>query len=353
MHNKRFLLIGFLSLVLILTQLACDLGSMAPQVEIPNVVGPATDPTSIVVQQEPTPDIEVPDPQPGTGNVVGRILWNNQPVVGTEVILCEEFGMFSGCQGINFSVNTDQNGYYLFTDIPPGEYALAAHAIDRDRWIYVVEGLGFTATKYLVQADDTLIISSKSIYKYDLVQNYPADGASVTDGQPTLTWEAYPGAAYYEVYLTPDRGHAIFVSEKINDTQISPVEPLLNCEYTWQIEAFNTNGVKIAEYDGYYHFTITGQQFSCEILLTFPQDGASVSGNNLQLSWEEHPLASYYRVHIWDQDYVDILDSVHSNEVNYIVSQVINPGIYTWYITAYNSSDDDIARSDFYEFTVP
>ena len=186
-----------------------------------------------------------------------------------------------------------------------------------------------------------------------MIQTSPGDDASIAEALPALTWEAYLDADYYEVYLTPERGQAIFVGNETKETQSTPPQALLNCEYTWQIEVFNSSGVKIAENDGYYHFTVIGQEISCAVTLIRPQDSGNVSGENLELTWEEHPLASYYQVHIWDKDYKDILDGVCLGETSYTVSQIIPPGTYTWYITAYNASDNDVARSDFYKFTIP
>ena len=356
MRTNRWILIPCIIAMLILVQLSCDLGSVVPEVEIPGQEdGQASqpEPTAVTVQQEPTPPFDVPDPQAGTGNVLGRIVWNEAPVAGTEVQLCEDFGMFSGCEGVNFLTTTDPDGYYLFTNIPPGEFALAVHAIDSDTWLYVTEGLGFGANKYLIEADNTLTIGSQSIYKFDLVQVSPLDDAQIQEGQPELTWEPYPGAAYYEVYLSPERGSAVFVSDEAEEPQITPPVPLLNCEYTWQIEAYNAGDQKIAEHDGYWHFIVSGQEYSCNIVLNSPKDGAVVAAQGLELSWEEHPLATSYRVHIWDKDYTDILDGPLVNGTGYTVDLVIPSGAYQWYITAYDSGDNEIARSDFYKFTVP
>lgn len=357
MHHNRLFPVILIILTLVVVQLACDMGTIVEQVEenLPqDSGGAAPEPTAIVIQsQPPTPDIDVPQPQPGTGNVVGRILWNNAPVAGDEVLLCEEFGLFSGCEGVNYAAVTDGEGYYIFSNVAPGEYALAVRAIDSDTWLYVTEGLGMGADKFQVLADETLRIPAQSIYKFDLVQLSPAEDAAVPEGQPMLTWQEYPGAAWYEIYLNPDRGRAVFVNDEIYATQIVPQQPLLNCEYTWQIEAYNAEGDKIAEHDGYMHFTVTGQPYFCDVPLLSPQDGAVVNGQGLELSWEAHGLASFYRVHIWDADYTDILDAPRVDGTAYTVGQDIVPGAYTWYITAYDGSDSEIARSDFYEFTVP
>jgi hypothetical protein len=305
-----------------------------------------------LVVSSPTPAIEVPLPQAGTGNVVGRILWNNRPVVGIEVQLCENFDWMGGCEGISFSTNTDDKGYYLFQNVTPGEYALAAHAIDKDSWLYVTAGLGFGAEKYTVTADKTLFIEEQSIYKFDLKLTYPAKNAEIDVAQPALTWDPYPDAAYYEVYLTSEKSGAIYVNERVDTNQITPSKPLLGCSYTWQVDAFNADGTKIAESDGYFHFDLVDQQVTCLVKIISPQDGASLSAANLTLTWEAHPMAAYYRVVVWDEDYNDLLGRARSDGTTYIVTQALGAGKYKWYVIAYDESDNQIAQSDFYEFTI-
>ena len=47
-------------------------------------------------------------PAPGTGNVQGKVLYNNAPVENIEVKLCETFSRFlNGCGGKTFTARTD------------------------------------------------------------------------------------------------------------------------------------------------------------------------------------------------------------------------------------------------------
>lgn len=313
------------------------------------------EPTAIVISptQPPKILIDVPKPEAGKGNVVGRILWNSQPVVGADTKLCEEFEMFGGCQGQEFSTKTDDKGYYLFLNVPPGEYALAVRALDKDAWLFVTAGL-FNAKKYKVTADETLEIGDQSIYKFDIKIASPADKAKVADAKPTLEWDAYSNAAYYEVYVTAEKGGAILINERTDTNKYTFANPLLACKYTWNVEAFNASNEKIAELDGYFDFHVIDQPVSCYVGLISPQDGASVSGQGLVLKWEEHPLAAYYEVHVWDADYNDILGSARvDNATEYTLSQTLKSGGYKWYITAFDQTGDDVAGSDFYEFSVP
>jgi hypothetical protein len=267
--------------------------------------------------------------------------------------LCEEFGMVSGCEGVNFSVSTDDNGYYLFLNIPPGEYALTTRAIDKENiWLYVTAGLGIGAKKHLITADETLRIDDQSIYKFDLQQTSPADDGEISESQPTLTWDVYPDAAYYKVYLAPDNGKTIFSDDRVDTNQITPPEPLLGCKYSWKVEAYNADENKIAEHSSYSYFTVIDQPDTCYVPLISPKHRASLAAAGLTLSWEAHSLASYYRVVIWDKDYKDQVDRVTTTETTFVVPITLEPGKYKWYITVYDQEDDEIARSDFYEFTI-
>ena len=349
--------IALVLFLLILPQFACSLSGSEGQPPAEAVAtgskpGKTDVPTVKKTLAPPTPDIQVSDPDPGMANVVGRILWNEMPAVDLEVKLCEEMGMFSGCEGAEYSVQTDTEGVYLFAGIAPGGYALAVESHDGEHWLYVTAGLGIGAKKYEVAADETLRIPDQPIYKFDLIQTYPGDEDSIADGKPVLEWDPYPDASYYEVYLTQENGSAIFVNEKTETNSITPKNDLLTCEYTWQVEAYNSQGTKIAEQDGYSHFTILGQPLSCYLDVISPASGASVAGSGIVLEWKAHELAQYYRVHIWDADYKDLLEGMKVDGTTYAVPQTLAPGKYTWYVSALDSDEMEFARSEFIEFTV-
>jgi hypothetical protein len=309
-------------------------------------------PTARKTEAAPTLDIEVPDPKPGTGNVVGKIVWNELPAADLEVRLCDEIGIATGCKGNPYETRTDGEGVYLFTDVEPGEYALAVASFDGNHWLYVTAGLGISAKKYTVGAGETLRVPQQAIYKFDLIQTRPEEDAETAEARPTLEWEPYPEAAYYEVYLTQEHGSPIFLNERTEASTISPGRDLLACEYTWQVEAFNSLGSKIAEQDGYSHFKVVDQPLSCYLNVVSPVNGAAVPGSGIVLEWEAHELAAYYRVHVWDSEYKDLLDGMKVDGTSYTVPQILPPGKYQWYVTAYDEDDDSFAQSDFIEFTV-
>lgn len=289
------------------------------------------------------------------GNAMGRILWNAQPVADLEVKLCEEVSLVRGCSGLQFTAHTDERGSYVIADVAPGEYSLVAHAPDTDHWLYVTTGLGLGGRKYTVGADQTLNVGDHHIYKFDLRLATPSDGSQVDTATPTLAWEAYPDATYYELYLRPEKGRAILVSHRVDGHQIVLETPLLNCKYTWKAEAFNAQGVKIAETDGYHDFSVTGQTVSCYIEVTAPLDAATVSGSELGLSWEGHPLAASYKILMWNDSEASkprVLDFMEVRDASYAFSETLPPARYVWSVHAYDEAGEEIAGSEVYDFSV-
>ena len=56
----------------------------------------------------PVEGVEKVKPAPGTGNVQGKVLYNNAPVENIDVKLCETFSRFlSGCGGKTYTAKTD------------------------------------------------------------------------------------------------------------------------------------------------------------------------------------------------------------------------------------------------------
>jgi hypothetical protein len=77
-------------------------------------------------QSSPPPQAEYTGPQPaaGRGALSGRVIWNDEPVVGADVRICTDVSTFSGCEGETFDTTTGDDGSYLFTDVTPGEYTI-------------------------------------------------------------------------------------------------------------------------------------------------------------------------------------------------------------------------------------
>ena len=195
----------------------------------------------------------------------------------------------------------------------------------------------------------------QNIFKLDMAVAYPAASATISETEFMLEWEAYPDAAYYKIYLTPDEGEAVFVDRRVDENALSVELLPVSCEYRWQLEAFNADRVKIAESGDYFTFQVTEQEADCQIRLTEPLDGAQVSGNGVFLDWEPNPLAVRYEILMWnDDDGIDdnILDFEEVAESGYQFAFDLEPGRHVWSVRAFNEDGDQIAGSEIFDFTV-
>ncbi len=331
---------SFLFAILLLLSLSCSLLTDSPL---------SDDDSSVDV-----PRYDGPTPEPGTGNVYGNVRWNSLAAADIHVELCEEYSFFSGCDGASFQAVSNSEGGYLFTAIPPGEYNLAIRLFNTDDWIYVTDGF-ISAAAFTVTADETTVIPTQNIYKLDVKPTHPT-GNTVEPGPLTLSWRPYESASYYEITLLPDQGETIFAGQRVDTNEMTAELPPYDCEYRWQIEAFNRDGIKIAATSDYLTFAVTGQTASCLLTLLNPPDNVELdSGSGVVLEWTEHPAAATYDILMWNDSLPDrphILDFVTTTVPSYHFGQTLEPGRYVWSVRAFNDDDKQVAGSDIFDFTV-
>ena len=200
-------------------------------------------------------------PAAGTGNVQGKVLYNNAPVENIQVKLCETFSRFvSGCGGKSYTVKTDKDGDFLFANVEPKEYeGLTVYIFDTDSYIFATTGIaGISTQKYNVVADKTLFVRPTHLFKIDLKTTNPKSGSTVSGQDLELTWDAYPDAAYYKFSLNPNNHlqTAPYVNEKVEGTSFKVSKPLEKGEYRWKIEAYNSSDKKLSENGDGTNFTI-------------------------------------------------------------------------------------------------
>jgi len=200
-------------------------------------------------------------PAPGTGNVQGKVLYNNAPVENIEVKLCETFSRFlSGCGGKTYTVKTDKDGDFVIANVEPKEYeGLTVRIFDTDSYVFATTGIaGISATKYNVVADKTLFVKPTNLFKADLKTTNPKAGSTVSAEGLELQWEAYPDAAYYKLNLHADDHlvEAPYVGEKVEGTSFKISKPLQKGSYRWKLEAFNSSDKKLSENGDGTNFTV-------------------------------------------------------------------------------------------------
>lgn len=209
----------------------------------------------------PVEGVEKVKPAPGTGNVQGKVLYNNAPVENIEVKLCETFSRFlSGCGGKIYTAKTDKDGDFVITNVPPKEYeGLTVRIFDTDGYVFATTGIaGIAATKYNVEADKTLFVRPTHLFKADLKVLNPKAGSTVSAQGLELQWEPYPAAAYYKFTLYPD-DHQItppYMNERVDGATFKVNKALEKGTYRYQVEAYNSDDRKLSETPDDIRFTV-------------------------------------------------------------------------------------------------
>ncbi len=209
----------------------------------------------------PVAGVEKVKPAAGTGNVQGKVLYNNAPVENIEVKLCETFSRFiSGCGGKIYTAKTDKDGDFVIANVPPMEYqGLTVRVFDTDSYVFATTGIaGIAASKYNVEADKTLFVIPTHLFKGDMKVINPKAGSTVSGQDLELQWEAYPDAAYYKFTLSPDN-HQItspYTKERVDAASFKVNKPLEKGTYRYQVEAYNSSDKKLSETPDDIKFTI-------------------------------------------------------------------------------------------------
>jgi hypothetical protein len=212
-------------------------------------------------QAGPVQGVEKVKPAPGTGNVQGRVLYNNAPVENIEVKLCETFSRFlSGCGGQIYNAKTDKDGEFVITNVPPKEYqGLTVRVFDTDSYVFATTGIaGIAASKYDVVADKTLFVAPTHLFKGDLKVVNPKAGSTVSAQDLELKWDAYPDAAYYKFTIYPEN-HQItppYMNERVETATFKVNKSLEKGTYRYKVEAFNGSDKKLSETPDDIRFTI-------------------------------------------------------------------------------------------------
>src|SRR5215510_4562030 len=212
-------------------------------------------------EAEPVEGVEKVKPAAGTGNVQGKVLYNNAPVENIEVKLCETFSRFlSGCGGKIYTAKTDKEGDFVITNVPPKEYeGLTIRVFDTDSYVFATTGIaGIAATKYNVEADKTLFVRPTHLFKGDLKVLNPKAGSTVSGQDLELKWEPYPDAAYYKFTLYPDN-HQItppYMNERVEAASFKVNKQLEKGTYRYTVEAYNSDDKRLSETPDDIRFTI-------------------------------------------------------------------------------------------------
>jgi len=327
--------------------------------EVPKTTTPPTTtpaPTTAAPTTLP-PLIPPSNPSSGKGNIIGKVYWNDNPLKGAEVKVCEKFSTFGGCSGKEYDTKTDDEGVFFINNVNPGEYVVLAKYPGEELWTYRTEG--FSAAKDEIIAGETCYVYKLDTIRSDLILKSPKNNANVEISTPILEWQPYGGAEYYEVTLmyTTLSESLLLGGERQTytssfDTGEKLPNPLQPGEYTWWVEAYNKNGTKLTQCRDHYYFVVAGEPPIVKIIS--PKGDVKVSFP-LTLKWEEWPEASYYKLYVARStpSYEAIVNYVKVFETSYLIED-LEKGRYCWKIDVYDINNKKIATSgtDLFYFVV-
>lgn len=259
---KNFRCVAFASLLAVALMSGCDKPKTAdstPNASNLNAASPATtstpDATPIETPQEEQKELF--KPAAGTGNIQGKVLFNDKPAANILVTLSEKFSTIFGASGKSFTARTDKNGVFVLKNIPPKEYeGLTARVFDSPMVVFMQSGI-LSAKKYSVEADKTLFVDNTNLFKNDLKVINPKASSS-NAGTLVFQWQPYPAATYYKISLYADnfKSGVNTYDQRVDGTTFTPEKPLEKGGYRVQIAAFNANDHKLAECADQYKFRV-------------------------------------------------------------------------------------------------
>jgi hypothetical protein len=206
---------------------------------------------------------------------------------------------------------TDGDGRFVFTQVPPGDdFTLSVQYFDPDD---LPPGASAVAETISVPADTNFEYGDFYLVEDDLIVLLPERESVFTEVPTLLSWEPYPGAAYYHLEFYSYRGTYNDFELDTTETHIQLELALpLQCIYGWDVTAYSSSGIPLANsdqaftdmstdfyqmYDGI--FQIENDEFhSCTLEVSSPSFGEKITSGRVEFRWEKHPLAVTYRLSI-------------------------------------------------------
>jgi hypothetical protein len=199
-------------------------------------------------------------PEAGKANVQGKVVFNGEPVSGVEVKLCQKFSRFMGeCSGESFKTKTDASGEYLIANVTAGIYeGLLVKVFETNSWVFATQKFGITSAKYKIDADSTYFAPLTNLFKSDMKLTEPKNGSSVAGTDLKVKWEAYQGAAYYKLSVSPENYDAdsSLTNERVEGSEFTIPKTLKAGKYSLSLTAYNSNDIKLSELKDRVSFTV-------------------------------------------------------------------------------------------------
>ena len=172
------------------------------------------------------------------GAVRGRVLWNEQPVAGTQIYARE---CTVGQRTRYGPAVTDAQGHFSLTGVPDGRMCLDARPADSKAF------WGASVTMFEVAAGEETIAPDTYVCKL-FAPISPRQEETVKQLQPILKWDPYPDAVSYSVQvwrMSQDRRYVGMFRRgdrgdtRLRDTNVQVDVDLSPGEYFWRVDAVN------------------------------------------------------------------------------------------------------------------
>ena len=166
----------------------------------------------------------------------------------------------------------------------------------------------------------------------------PAAGVSTTDTTPTLSWNAVPNAARYELQIAESlAGLESSPIQSVTDTSYTPSSPLTNEQtHYWRVRAVDGDDQKGA-WSAVHSLKVEWGVVSG----LNPADGSTTTDTTPTLSWTGVPGAASYEVRIADSPAgLGSASSISVTDSSYTpVSALTNEQTYYWQVRAKDGDD--------------
>lgn len=144
---------------------------------------------------------------------------------------------------------TDAYGSYTFYGVFPGSYRMAINGWEGTD--YPVEPYGSSCSGPIEKTAGSGYVLDWSLHRTDLQITYPSEGATLTNSRPTLSWQSYPYATHYVIYLfqSAPTDERIEWGTQVTGTSFTPADPLTPGGtfwlYVWAME--NNQEIAVAK----------------------------------------------------------------------------------------------------------
>ena len=185
------------------------------------------------------------DIQTGTYTISGEVYYSTTLLPGMELDLYTEIS-----NEYVTTTTSDGNGYYEFTQVPPGQYEIELTGSSQEYDYGAAE-----IDEYIAVMGQNVLVDFYLQKSINVIN--PDDGSSITDTNPTLQWISLPEAVYYEVELYENNGDDLVEDEILTSLQYEVQNTLsVGSTYEWYLEAFDNLDNHIGTIDVMY-FTVT------------------------------------------------------------------------------------------------